>query len=896
VIVIFRQLSKTVISQPTMNPTPIPYSYGSYTFSPAAAPIMFTFTGLVFLLPLIFYGIIMTRYCCDKSLREELRLPSIRKQTTGLFSSSRPNTTSTKNDNAPTNNSNPNNNNNSTNNNLNQPPTNPAETNPTTTTTTPKPYEMLLTFRSVTYIVDDKIDIGKQKILLQDVNGYFEPGTLTALVGPSGCGKTTLLSALADTQNGGILTGDIRVNGKIRGQSFRKNAAFVVQNDRLFPSLTIRETLWFAVELRTRVEIKSALKREIVHEVLEDLDLMKWADVACSQLSGGQKRRVTVALELVARPTFIFLDEPTSGLDGSGALALVRVLRKLADKRKTIVCTIHQPRIDAFLLFHRVLMLNAGKLVYFGSVQDITNHFQEQHVLEQQNNNDNATPTVSADELNPADFLLDLTHSPATSAGLDEQFVKSPLYRDLISFIETSNTNINTSNTTISNNIMNENSKPFYDESKGAIEGHGEKMDGKYVTTQLKQIITLLRRALINDVRSSSYLMQWVLGIIMMLFMGMLYCYVKNPNLEGLADLNTQLSEWGACTQNLTSLIKITNSSSPSQVTNLLQTCGDGSANTLELVQARMSLLYQLLAGAFFSEMPQVAAIYDDRGSYFREHASRCYSTSSWIWFWIIKLTFSGFVKGIIFPPFVYFSAQMTLDPVGYFFFSMNMALMSIAGGAISLFAVIVTETFETATVCFVVVSLLTQNLCGYWIPLFKIGWWFRWICFINFFFFTYQSVVVSQYLNSYTQTSFQGSYTTDLNIVFVALIVSMAIIFSIFLLTWLLAWVQGHKPSSSVAAAAAAAATTTLGGDEDDSLQGSKRDDENIVLFCWDKKKYRFRCERICRGQQGRGGLSKDQWVKEQHQLSKAQSIQGNLAFQAKAAAAGTPALTFGL
>ena len=202
----------------------------------------------------------------------------------------------------------------------------------------------------------------------------------------------------------------------------------------------------------------------------------------------------------------------------------------------------------------------------------------------------------------------------------------------------------------------------------------------KYASSSLKQAFTLTRRAFVNDMRNPAYIMQWVLGIVMMLFMGMLYSYVDTVSLSGnVSYIDDNLKQWGACTQNLSTLGVILNSTA-SQANQTLIECGS-QASYISLLQfARTSLLYQLLASMFFSEMPQVASVHNDRALLFREHASRSYSSGAWIVSWVSRIAFAGFVKGLVFPPFVYFSAQLPILPEPYFLFCIFMGTMSMAG------------------------------------------------------------------------------------------------------------------------------------------------------------------------------------------------------------------------
>ena len=173
------------------------------------------------------------------------------------------------------------------------------------------------------------------KRILKGVSGAFAPGSLSAIMGPSGCGKSTMLNVLADRMRVGHTAGSVLLNGQPRGKCFKRACGYVEQSDALFEQLTVREMLMFTAELRVGgSDPKGLAKAERVARVIRELDLAKVADATIGGestrgISGGQKRRVTVGVELVTQPSVLFLDEPTTGLDAYSSLLLVRKLQLL---------------------------------------------------------------------------------------------------------------------------------------------------------------------------------------------------------------------------------------------------------------------------------------------------------------------------------------------------------------------------------------------------------------------------------------------------------------------------------------------------------------------------------------------------------------------------------------
>lgn len=212
---------------------------------------------------------------------------------------------------------------------------------------------------------------GNEKKILQGVDGFIEPRHMLAIMGPSGCGKTTLLDTLAGRLGGGaVWDGEIRVNGHKSKLSYGRSA-YVTQDEVLLGTLSVRETIMFAAQLRLPPTMTHEEKVEAVNRTIAEMGLEKNQNTAIGNwhirgVSGGQRRRVSIACELVLEPSLLFLDEPTSGLDSASAYYVMDSVRRLCEACRTIVSVIHQPSSEVFGLFDKLCLLSAGEVVYFG--------------------------------------------------------------------------------------------------------------------------------------------------------------------------------------------------------------------------------------------------------------------------------------------------------------------------------------------------------------------------------------------------------------------------------------------------------------------------------------------------------------------------------------------------
>ncbi|KAI0148654.1 P-loop containing nucleoside triphosphate hydrolase protein [Xylariaceae sp. FL1272] len=254
----------------------------------------------------------------------------------------------------------------------------------------------------------------RMNMLLDSVEASFPSGSLTAILGGSGSGKTTLLNTVAER----VVSTKLSVTGvrKFNGVDINRNSvknAYVMQQDVLLPTLTVRETLRYSASLRLPPPMTDPERAHIVEEVILELGLKDCADtrIGNSQYggcSGGEKRRTSIGVQLLANPSVLFLDEPTTGLDATSAYQLIRTLKVLASRGRTIIATLHSPRSEIWDLLDNLVILSRGGAVYSGSRENCMPWFS-------------SLGFESPKFVNPAEFVIDLAAIDNRAPELEEE-------------------------------------------------------------------------------------------------------------------------------------------------------------------------------------------------------------------------------------------------------------------------------------------------------------------------------------------------------------------------------------------------------------------------------------------------------------------------------------------
>ncbi|CAF1082652.1 unnamed protein product [Rotaria sp. Silwood1] len=430
-------------------------------------------------------------------------------------------------------------------------------------------YDVRATASAKQSFIKQKINecLGKEiqgpKELLKGVSGIVKSGEMCAIMGASGAGKTTLMNILTHRRPGKLrISADVRINGEKMKKDISGVSGFVQQEELFIGSLTVREHLRFHSMLRLGKEFTKDERNNRVNEVLQFLNLTKSENTTIGipgivkGLSGGEKRRLTFATEILSDPPLLFCDEPTSGLDSSMAFIIVQAMRKLTDQGKTIIFTIHQPSSEIFFLFDKLYLLAEGQLAYFGSLEKAPAFFR-QFDLEIPRN------------YNPADFYIQqLAIYPKTReqnlAQIDficDGYESSPQYsRYMSEIVSLHSSNSEDDNNNFFSRLFN---RWYAADKQNDINDVDiqHKQSSRYKTNSFTQFRWLIWRNFVNFFKNPFEIrLRIILAIFVGVLIGLLYIRLKydqtavqNMNsLIFLIIINTSFSNIFAVTQSYT--------------------------------------------------------------------------------------------------------------------------------------------------------------------------------------------------------------------------------------------------------------------------------------------------------------------------------------------------------
>ncbi|XP_041789600.1 broad substrate specificity ATP-binding cassette transporter ABCG2b [Chelmon rostratus] len=371
-----------------------------------------------------------------------------------------------------------------------------------------------ITFSNLHYCVQEKrfcCRKGPEKYILKDVSGIMRPG-MNAVMGATGSGKTSLLDVIAGRKDpAGLQQGKVLVDGKVVTSELRLSSAYVVQDDILMGTLSVRENLLFSANLRLNPQHYSSTdKNNRVDAIIQDLGLTDCADTKIGTeflrgVSGGERKRCSIGMELITSPSLLFLDEPTTGLDSNTANSIVHLLHDLSRRGKTVIFSIHQPRYSIFRQFDHLTLMHKGEVVYAGAADHALDYFT------------NLGYQIEPLD-NPADFFMDITNEEAKSkegtlTAVDCKNSLATKYRQ----------------SHLCQNVLEE----LKHVESIVQEAEGQDEAAKYATSFLYQMRVVCGRTVLNTLRNpqTSYA-QFALNIFFGILVGLIYYQMPFTLLE----------------------------------------------------------------------------------------------------------------------------------------------------------------------------------------------------------------------------------------------------------------------------------------------------------------------------------------------------------------------------
>ncbi|KAL1803073.1 hypothetical protein DCAR_0934747 [Daucus carota subsp. sativus] len=355
---------------------------------------------------------------------------------------------------------------------------------------------------AVAYLVweDLSVVLPNRRRLLNGLSGCARPGRIMAVMGPSGSGKSTLLDSLAGRLSGNvIMTGNVLLNGRKQSLDYGF-VSYVKQEDVLLGTLSVKETISYSAHLRlpeclSKEEVNTIVEETITGMGLEDCKNGLIGNWHLRGISGGEKKRVSIALEILTSPSLLFLDEPTTGLDSASAFFVIQSLKNIASDGRTVISSIHQPSSEVFALFDDLLLLSGGETVYFGEAKMALEFFA-----------DAGFPCPS--KRNPSDHFLRCINSDFDAVNETLRGSKRITGRD---FLKCGDPLENMLSADIKENLVKNYKFKYSSRTKSnireilSIEGLSKGLNCGSRAGWLKQLITLTNRSFVNMSRDIGY-------------------------------------------------------------------------------------------------------------------------------------------------------------------------------------------------------------------------------------------------------------------------------------------------------------------------------------------------------------------------------------------------------
>ncbi|CAF1382761.1 unnamed protein product [Rotaria sordida] len=543
-----------------------------------------------------------------------------------------------------------------------------------------------ITFNSINYTVFSKQYVfcmkPTKKQILYNLTGIFKPG-MNAILGPTASGKSSLLDILAGRKDRRGLTGQVLIDGQPSMQDFKYRVGYVVQDDMLSETLTVRENLTFSANVRLPRNISSKDKTAIVDRVIKQLGLDKCADTRIGtensrKVSGGERKRTNIGMELVLSPTVLFLDEPTTGLDSSTANSVIECLGQLSKKGHTIIFSIHQPRYSIFKLFDNIFLIAAGHCIYHGPASDVLSFFT-------------TTGFTCEEHDNPADFILDISQGLrwTSCVNIENEIEGEGQKKDKIArylhdvYIKSATyTSINQQIANVS--IVSNEEKPIQPRSESR--------------SALIKMLYVSQRTLRKSFRNPTLMvMQTIVPICLAIFIGFLYC-------------------------------------------NTSRTLENGIKN-------RFGAIFFIVCNQVFLNLSALELFIKDRSLYIHENASGYYSTLIYfISKLLCDILPLRSIPSVLFSLIAYFMIQFQQTVTKFFIFLLTIFMTAICSASICFFISASVESFALANLITAAYCVTMLVFTGYLLDVTTTIKFLAWIKWVSIFRYASNAITVNEF------------------------------------------------------------------------------------------------------------------------------------------------------
>lgn len=568
----------------------------------------------------------------------------------------------------------------------------------------------------------------KQKVakrtILRNITGVIWPGEMYALLGPSGAGKTSLLDVISGRKTTGKISGKVLFDGKVpTSLRLKRDTAYVQQQDALLSSFTVYECIVFTAMLRLPKWMSYIDKRSRAIEVIDKMGLFKAMNTKIGGplsrgVSGGELKRVSIALGLLNDPQCLFLDEPTSGLDSAIALDVMQAVKILADEGRTVLCTIHQPSAAIFDLFGSVILLRAGLVIYLGEGRSqVRDYFVSQ-----------GHPYQGYD--NVAEYLLE-TVGGGVLAAYTPRVSKGSEQNSLVVAYKSSQ--IHAKNLLWAQNILNNNmdmssvrSIRFDGGEEPEPEKAGERQQSTGRSTVRSERLDSMR-SVRSDASDSSIISESAYSNSLMNEIAIMVGYRGFASWKDGQFLGTRIG--------LAVIFAL-----------IMASFWASSENDSHGLMTQASLLFIAVGAAVFTTSVYVPTLIEERPVFLRERHDACYRVLSYVLHKIIIEGVTGIFAVLIFCPIVYWSCNLQDHIYSYIFFNLTLWTLNFAAVMLTLAVASASPNVEIAGAAVPLVMTLNFFCGGFMVLSDKIPVWWKWLYQISYVQWGFSALMINQF------------------------------------------------------------------------------------------------------------------------------------------------------